>query len=172
MFFQADHRRIDDSLQRALTTRAQIDAEAYAAFRAGLLRHIALEEKLLLPAARRCRGGEPLALARRLRVDHGAMALLLVPSPTPELVAEIRSILEPHDRLEEGVDGPYAICDELLAPEAEELLERARCYPEVKMAPHYDGERACRRAEQALHISGTQRGLHDSDSKSSKRGGP
>jgi hypothetical protein len=33
---------------------------------------------------------EPLDLAARLRVDHGAIAAVLVPTPTPALVGEIR----------------------------------------------------------------------------------
>lgn len=157
-FFRADHRRLDGLLQRAVAAPGgAIDESAYAAFRAGLLRHIALEEKLLLPAARRRRGGEPLETARRLRVDHGALALLLVPSPTRELVREIRSILEPHNALEEGADGLYAICDRLLADEVPQLLEKAHSYPEVKVARHYDGDRACRTAEDAQRISEKQR---------------
>lgn len=156
-FFHADHRRLDGLLERAIATPGgAIDESEYAAFRAGLLRHIALEEKLLLPAARQRRGGEPLQIARRLRVDHGAIALLLVPSPTRELVREIRSILEPHNALEEGADGLYAICDRLLADEAPQLLEKARGYLEVKVARHYDGERACRTAADALRISDKQ----------------
>lgn len=157
-FFNADHRRLEALLQRAVAPAGKaLDAEAYAAFRTGLLRHIALEEKLLLPAARRHRGGQPLDLARRLRVDHGAIALLLVPSPTHELVREIRSILEPHNRLEEAPDGLYALCDALLADEAAPVLEEARSYPEVKAARYYDGERACRTAADALRISAKQR---------------
>lgn len=152
-FFQSDHARLHGLLQQALAGTGEIDAAAFAAFRAGLLRHIALEEKILLPAARRVRGGEPLPIARRLRVDHGAIALLLVPSPTRELIAEIGAILEPHNRLEEAPDGLYATCDTLLAGESEALLARARDYPEVKVAPHYDGPRATRTAREALRIS-------------------
>ncbi len=151
--YRADHVRLDRLLRRAVAQASGIDAEAFGAFRSGLLRHIALEEKILLPAARRARGGAPLELARRLRVDHGALALLLVPSPSPALVAEIRSILEPHDRLEEEPGGLYEVCDELLHAEAEQLVQRAQAYPQVRVSPYQDGPRACRSAEQALRIS-------------------
>jgi len=154
-FFQADHARLDVLLRRAAAGPGELDAEVYAAFRAGLLKHIALEEKVLLPAARR-RRGDPLHVARRLRVEHGAIALLLVPSPTRALVEEIRTILEPHNGMEEASDGLYAICDELLASEAEALVAMARAYADVKVAPYHDGPRACRSATEALRISGRQ----------------
>jgi hypothetical protein len=132
------------------------DRKAFEAFRGGLLRHIALEEKFLLPAARRARGGEPLPVARRLRVDRGAIASLLVPTPDAGIVGELRSILEPHNEVEEGPEGLYAICDDLLAPEAGSLLERIRSYPAVKMAPHADGPSVYRTAEGALRGSARQ----------------
>ncbi len=155
-FFAADHARLDRLLERATATPGAIDVEAFAAFRAGLLKHIALEEKILLPALRSHRGEEPLAFERRLRVEHGAIALLLVPSPTPALVVEIRSILQPHNALEEDPSGLYAVADALLAPDADTLLAQAQRYPDVKVAQHYDGPRACRLAADALRISEKQ----------------
>ena len=54
-FLAADHDRLDGLLRRALQRPGEVDRESYDAFRAGLLRHIALEEKILLPAARTAR---------------------------------------------------------------------------------------------------------------------
>jgi hypothetical protein len=51
-FLANDHERLDGLLRRAMAAGA-IDRAAYAEFRAGLLRHISLEEKILLPAAQR-----------------------------------------------------------------------------------------------------------------------
>ena len=82
-----DHARIDHALQRATRQPETIAPDAYAEFRAGLLRHIGLEEKILLPAARAARGGEPLPVASKLRLDHGALTALLVPTPTPAIIA-------------------------------------------------------------------------------------
>ena len=81
-FLTEDHQRLDRLLQAALTDDHRVDAAAYHQFRAGLLRHIGMEEKILLPAAQRLRGGEPLPLAAKLRLDHGALAALLMPTPT------------------------------------------------------------------------------------------
>ncbi|WP_242395694.1 hemerythrin domain-containing protein [Anaeromyxobacter oryzisoli] len=158
-YLAADHARLDALLARAAAIPGEVDRPAYDAFRAGLLRHIALEEKILFPAAVEARGGQPLPDQRRLRVDHGAIASLLVPSPTPELIRELHSILEPHDRLEEGQGhdaGVYAQCDALLADRAEELVARMDAYPPVRVAAHYDGPRAVRTAAEALRISALQ----------------
>jgi Hemerythrin HHE cation binding domain len=151
-----DHDRLEALLARAVAAPGAVEREAYDAFRAGLLRHIALEEKILVPALREALGGEPPPEWRRLRIDHGAIASLLVPSPTGELVQELRSILDPHDDFEEAPDGLYARADALLAPRADELLARMRAYPPVKVAAYSDGPRVLRRAEDALRQSALQ----------------
>ena len=130
-----DHTRLESLLQRATARPDRIDPEPYAAFRAGLLKHISMEEKILLPAAQRMRGGQPLGLAAKLRLDHGALAALLVPTPTPAIVAAIRAILKAHNPIEEGPDGLYAQCEQLLGAEADQVLIQLRTAPEVKVAP-------------------------------------
>jgi hypothetical protein len=60
-----DHTRLDGLLDQAMTAGGAVDRTAYAEFRAGLLRHISLEEKILLPAAQRWQGGDPLPLQGR-----------------------------------------------------------------------------------------------------------
>jgi hypothetical protein len=54
-FLANDHERLDGLLRRAMTEAGAVDCAASAEFRAGLLTHISLEEKILLPAARRCK---------------------------------------------------------------------------------------------------------------------
>jgi hypothetical protein len=151
-----DHLRLDALLRRAVATPCNFDRPAFDAFRAGLLRHIGIEEKVLLPAVREVRGGEPLPIARRLRIEHGAIASLLVPTPSREIVAELRKILEPHNRLEEDPGGLYETCDALLAGRAAELVERMRAYPPVKVAAYSDGPRVLRTAAEALAQSARQ----------------
>ena len=137
-FLMADHRRLESLLQQAVAHADHVDQRAYAQFRAGLLRHIGMEEKILLPAAQRLRGGEPLSIAAKLRLDHGALATLLIPTPTTAVIATIRGILKEHNILEEGSGGLYETCDELAGAEAAQLLAKLRAAPEVAVLPHSD----------------------------------
>jgi len=137
-FLVKDHGRLESLLQQAMAHADHVDQETYDQFRAGLLRHIGMEEKILLPAAKRLRGGEPLLIASRLRLDHGALATLLIPTPTAVVIATIRSILEDHNTIEEGPGGLYETCDELACSEAGQLLAKLQAAPEVAVLPHSD----------------------------------
>jgi hypothetical protein len=117
-----DHVRLEDALRRATERSDIVEPSAYSEFRAGLLRHIGIEEKILLPAGQAARGGMPLPIASKLRLDHGALAALLVPTPTMSIVATIRSVLNGHNPLEEGPGGVYEQCEELAASEAVRFL--------------------------------------------------
>jgi len=128
---------MDRSLQAA-TTADRIDEVAYARFRHDLLRHIAMEEKVLLPYARQKRG-TPLPIAAALRADHGEIAKLLVRSPTPDNVEELTALLARHNPLEEGPEGLYAACDALAEGDAEVVVGRLRRQPNVPVAKYYDG---------------------------------
>lgn len=143
-----EHRVLDALLDRAESNGA-LDLAAFEALRARLLRHIAIEEKLVLVAVREARGGEPIEGARRIRVEHGAIASLLVGTPDVALVRELRSLLERHEEFEEG--GFYARCEAVLGPaEGAKIAQRGREYPEVPVARHYDGPLVPRTAEDAL----------------------
>lgn len=131
-----DHRRLDALLKRITETEGVIDPISYEAFRKGLLRHIGIEEKLLFPVARRV--GVASETLARLRADHARLTALLVPRPTPEIVAELRAILAPHNATEEGDGGIYAICEALAGADALELLKRIREAPEVPTRPNQD----------------------------------
>ena len=147
-FLEEDHQRLDHLLHLAAT-----DAAAYEQFRAGLLRHIGMEEKLLLPLAKRLRGGEPLAEARILRADHSALAAMLVPTPTPQLLDQIAALLQRHNPIEEGAAGVYAACEALAGAEADDLLQRLMTAPAVPVAPHFDGPRAFASIERLLRAA-------------------
>ena len=63
-FLVGDHRRLKALLHQAVAHADHVDQGAYAQFRAGLLRHIGMEEKILIPAAQRLRGGSRWASPR------------------------------------------------------------------------------------------------------------
>ncbi len=149
-----DHRRLDDLLDRAMADPENIDAAAYGQFRVGLLTHIGMEEKVLLPAARKQRGGEPLPVAAKLRLDHGALTALLVPSPTAKVVAAIRTILKLHNPLEEDPGGMYDQCEELVAAEVDEILVQLQNVHEVRVLPHVNSPFVIESARRALVRAG------------------
>lgn len=149
-----DHRRLDALLERAISDSENIDMSAYAQFRSGLLKHIGMEEKILLPAAQRIRGGEPLPAAAKLRLDHGALVALLVPSATPQIIAAIRAILKAHNPIEEDSGGIYDRCEELAGAEADQILRRLQDFAEVKVLPHVDSPFVMEAARRALARAG------------------
>ena len=134
-----DHGRLDRLLEAAISSGEVIDLGSYDRFRRDLLRHIGMEEKVLLPFARTKRAGEPLPVAAALRADHARIAKLLTRAPTLSVVNSLREILARHNPLEEEPGGLYAACDGLAAGEAEEVVARLRAQPEVPVAKYYDG---------------------------------
>ena len=153
-FLADDHARLDLLLQRAFADRDQIDLQACSEFRSGLLKHIAMEEKVLLPAAQQAQDGEPLAVAAQLRIQHGALAALLVPSPTCAIGAAIRAILKDHNPLEEGAGGVYEVCERLAGSEAGIMLAKLQSFAEIKLAPHNDGPLVIESTRRAMARAG------------------
>ncbi len=155
-FFAADHRRLAGLLRSSIAESGGIDLRQFGQFRSGILKHIGMEEKVLFLAARRARG-EPLPIVSRLRLDHGAIAALLVPTPTPAIVAQILSVLVPHNRREEEPGGVYDACDEAVGPaEAERLLQELRAFPEVPLKAYNDGPEVLKHIEISLDLARTQ----------------
>lgn len=154
-FMCEDHARLDSLLAEARAGET-ISRPPYDLFRAGLLKHIGIEEKILLPAAREARGGEPLPIAKKLRTDHGALAALLVPTPTHEITEALATLLARHNPLEEDEGGAYDQVEELTISSSAELLSRMRAAPDVPVAPHVDNERVQRHVAQLLEA--TRRG--------------
>jgi hypothetical protein len=155
-----DHRRLERLLDESLRPDGSIDLASYAEFRAGLLRHIGIEEKVVFPAASRALGA-PLPFARELRIEHAAITSLLVPTPDRGLVGELRALLAAHDAREEG-EGAYARCDALLGTaRADEALAAAERYPAVPVAKHFDGHGVHRTAASALSAARNARSRRD-----------
>ncbi len=122
-----DHRRLAKLLA----------AGRFDEFRVGLLTHIAMEEKLLMPLV--AEGGGHFGLLAQLRADHSALAALTIPSPRPDLQAAITDILATHDLLEEGPNGLYALCERLAGNRADEISTMLANFPAAKPSPHRDG---------------------------------
>ncbi len=153
-FFTNDHHRIDDLLDKATANKGQIEEEYYHRFRTGLLRHIKMEEKILFPTAQKANGGNPLPLAAKLRLDHGALTALMVVPPTPEVVKVLRHVLEVHDEIEEKKGGMYEVCEKLTAGQTEEVIEKLEATTEVPVHPHNKADYALGAAKRALERAG------------------
>jgi Hemerythrin HHE cation binding domain len=157
----ADHARLDALLERAGSLENAAERDAFDQFRRGLLKHISMEEKILLPAAQGARGGQALEIAARLRLDHGAMAALLMPPPSPAIIRALRAIIAAHNRIEEQSGGAYDECERLAGADARGLLERLRAAPEVPTNPHSDAPRVYQAARRALERAGYDPSLLD-----------
>ncbi len=153
-FLVEDHRRLEGLLQSAVAQVGSVDQGAYDQFRAGLLRHIGMEEKTLLPAAQRLRGGEPLPIAAKLRLDHGAIASLLMPPPSAAVIATICAVLKVHNTIEEGPGGLYETCDELAGSESAQLLAKLQAAPELSVLPCSDSPAVMPAVQRALERAG------------------
>jgi hypothetical protein len=154
-----DHRRLEQLLNRATRDPSHIDPSAYLEFRGGLLRHISMEEKILLPAARAALGGKSLPLAAALRLDHGALAALLVLTPTLAIINAIRTILAAHNPKEEGPGGIYSQCENLGGFNSEEIFVRLKNAPAVAMADYVDSPLALASARNAIDRAGHDSGM-------------
>jgi hypothetical protein len=137
-FFAEDHRRLEALLDKATSAPTGYEMDAYGKFRSGLLRHIKMEEKILLPAAQEAREGKPLDIAERIRLDHGALTALMVPPPSPAIIGALRAILAVHDELEERPGGMYETLEVLTGKQVDGLLEKAKSTGEVPVLPHND----------------------------------
>jgi hypothetical protein len=156
-YFAADHRRLDELLRHSVARTGAVDLGPFGRFRAGLLRHIGMEEKLLFPAVKTVRSGEMVGVAARLRVDHGAIASLLVPTPTRAIVAQILGMLVPHNLREEQAGGIYDACDEALGTaRGERLLADLQQFPEPPLKPYNDAPEVFRHIETNVDLARRQ----------------
>ncbi len=130
-----DHARLDKLLHTASANLPAVDMQPYAEFRKGLLRHISIEEKILIPVIARDLAGKHKELTARLRLDHGALVSLLVPPPSRTIIGTIRTILKSHNPLEEGEGGLYDIFERIVESGGE-MLTKIQSAPEVPVLPH------------------------------------
>lgn len=155
-FLSRDHSRLDALLSECMRPGGDIDPEPYAEFRRGLLRHIAIEEKVLFPEIRKRQGEN--ALVRQLHRDHAALAALLVPPPSSAELSRIAAILKVHNELEEASGGLYEVIEDLTGDELTALMSRVHAIPPVAVVPHADTPLVRSTIEQLLREAEEGRG--------------
>jgi len=153
-YLSGDHDRLDALLERAVAKAGAIDMKAYSEFRKSLLRHIAIEEKIVLPAIAKWQGGKKADIAERLRLDHGAIVSLLVPLPNPSIILTLRSIFAVHNPLEEQEGGLYQLFETLAGPETERMLAELKAAPDVLVLPHNEKPDALEVTKRAVSRAG------------------
>lgn len=149
----AEHAQLDELLRNASEEGRAIDREAYQRFRERLLRHIRVEERILLPMAERKRG-EALSIAARLRLDHGALAALLMLPPVDHAFRAIRAVLDAHNPLEEVEGGVYQQCESLIGSEIAEVLAQIAATPRVPVTSWVDSPKVFAAARRVLARAG------------------
>jgi hypothetical protein len=153
-YLSDDHDRFDQLLDRAEAKPGMIDQEPYAEFRKAILRHIGIEEKIIMPSIARLQDGRQAALAEQIRLEHGAIAALMVPPPSRSIIATLRSILQVHNVLEEQNGGLYELIDKLIGADADALLDKLKNVPEVPVVPHNERPAALEAARRAVARAG------------------
>ncbi len=149
-YFVRDHARLEGLLRKSVEKPGEVDRATFDLFRQGLLTHLAVEEKVLMKAARAANGGKPVGADVRLGLEHAAIAALLVVTPNRERVAQLREILDSHHHFEEDPGGLYDQCQRLLDGKTDELLELALKYPQPRAAAYRDTPAALRHVEVSL----------------------
>lgn len=149
-FLTADHARLDALLAAACADPPQVDGEAYRELRAGLLRHIAMEEKVLFAEVRAQADEAAKHVTRILHADHAAIASLLVPPPTAGLIASLKGILDDHNPLEDAPGGLYDQVDRHAGDRVSVLLTRMQAIAPVRASQHLDEPRVHAHIERML----------------------
>lgn len=152
-FLVADHARLAGLLELVAPESGETDLSAYHSFRAELLKHIGMEEKILLPALERAHRVSA-ETAGRLRCAHQALVALLASTPSAGIVSTFRAVLADHDRLESGPGGLYETCEELDEETRAALLARVRSAPSLPVAPLRGGAQTIDAARRALARAG------------------
>lgn len=153
-FFTEDHHRLEAILDKATENPNEINMDFYQKFRTGLLTHIKMEEKILFLAAQKANNNEPLPIAGQLRLEHGAITALMVPTPTLDIVKVLRYVLEKHDLAEEEPGGMYDACEAMTHHQTQEILDQLAEVTEVPVHPHKDIPLAMQAARRSLNRAG------------------
>ncbi len=151
-YLTKDHRRLEGLLDEALRG-GSIDMEKYDRFRSGLLRHVSIEEHIVLPLIRE-RAEDGFFAIQQLRLEHGAIAALLVPPPDQEVVTVLRALLAKHNLLEETQDTLYDVLDHCASTDRPELLTHFEMHPDVPLSKHINNPKGLEHAKRAIQRAG------------------
>ncbi|MEW6434776.1 MAG: hemerythrin domain-containing protein [Myxococcota bacterium] len=148
----AEHADSQAKLRACVGPDDAVDLRRFDDFRHALLRHIAIEEKVLMPALTKALGRPPL-FQNGLRKDHAGVAALCVPTPTREWVEDLRELLEHHQRVEEAPGGFYALVDHHLGGDPL-LLDAVATFPALTLPEFVRGPKVRDLLHEVLALTG------------------
>lgn len=164
---EQEHLRLTSQLEACHGPLGVTHPEAFEAFRRALVRHIAIEEKVLAPALRARLGAAVDGALKDLKQDHMALVTLVVPEPCDEWFEDLREFLVHHFAVEEAEGGLHALALAHLADAQAELAEAVRLLPAVRLDPPCAGAEV----EAALHTAFVQAGLAPEGPATKRAGG-
>jgi hypothetical protein len=121
---------------------AVVDAARYEQFRRQLVQHIAIEEKVLMPALAGLLGQAFETVRNKLQQDHAAILALLVPTPNEVWLEDLREILVHHFAVEASPGQLHALAELYLRDDDQRLGESAAALPAIVLEPCEDGRGA------------------------------
>ena len=152
-YLEYDHRRIEQLLQEATEDVESVEISIYDQFRSALLRHISIEEKIVLPLLRKyLPGGFPMEA--QLRLEHGAIAALLVPPPEPRVIFGSQGLLIRHNGLEEAFGTLYDLLDDCVRRDEADIHTQIVTHPDVPISRFINNPLAIEPARRAVARAG------------------
>jgi hypothetical protein len=155
-FLERDHAALSSALRKSRAPGGGVDLRAFDGFRHQLLRHIAIEERVLMPALVAALGQPPL-FRNGLRKDHAGIAALCIPTPCLEWLQDLGELLEYHHHVEEGAGGFYDLLDAHLTDEAT-VRAAIAALPPLRLPPFESGRRVRVLLRQVLAQTGVTAG--------------
>lgn len=148
------HRELSTAIRRCLGDDGSVEVALFDEFRHQLLRHISIEERIVMPAVIKAIGRAPDD-RNGLRKDHAGIAALCVPLPEREWVENLRDLLDEHYRVEEGPGGFLSRCDEVLVSTLNDrVLQDIDAHPRFKLAPFRKGPSVRAQVELLFRLTG------------------
>ncbi len=106
-----EHRELLAMIAACTPRDGEVDLQAFDRYRLRQLRHVAIEEKVLLPVLAGRASLSP-AFQNGLRKDHEAIVVLCVTAPDPDFVHDLQEFISWHQRVEEQPGGLFDLYDQ------------------------------------------------------------
>ncbi len=149
---QHEHAELIALLDRCVEPSGGVNLRAFDEFRRRQLRHLAIEEKVVMPALARRKKLVP-AFQNALRKDHESIVVLCVTSPNPDFVRDLKELIAWHQRVEEQPGGLYDLFDRFVGDDPQVATALAQL-PPVALPPLASGKEVAQVLRQLMRELG------------------